>query len=141
MRRKPPKDALVNPMAEHLEAYKVAKPLGLHYFRYAREPAKRCYELALNFATKYDCKLVHGFITARGFFEGATIRHAWAEMGEVVYDGTCKGFYTRRDYYKVTRAQPIRVFDSKEASAFLLDSGFYIPCYELEKAAAQVAAF
>jgi hypothetical protein len=118
----------VNPMAAELEPHRARAPKD---FRFPRKAAKRCYELAARFVLAHEAaELVHGIVTSGGVMHS----HAWAELNDVVYDGTCRGFYNQRGYYLVTDARPVRRFGSKECAELVLQADVYGPCPELMQA-------
>ena len=88
---------------------------------------KRCYELAGKFLLKYpQCDVIHGIAD--------DVPHAWVEFADVVYDGTCKGFFELAGYYAATRAQPVRRFTGAEFAAWMATRDTWGPCDELERA-------
>jgi hypothetical protein len=122
----------VNPSASDLAPHELPTPPEFKGHRHARDAAQRCYELTSRFVAKYpQCDLVHGLCGHLGDSYG----HAWAEIGDIVYDGTCKGFFERAGFYAVVEAQPVRRFvGGKEYAAWMLEANSWGPCPELAAA-------
>ena len=121
-------DLTINPMAKRLAEYKRPKPKDALRVPRPRNAAKRCYELADRFvAGNKRAQLVHGLVLA-------SIEHAWAEIDDLVYDGTCRGFFDREGYYQVANAMPVRRFSQIEAANFTLSTGTWEACPELRRA-------
>ena len=113
-----------NSMAEALEAHKVTPPPGIRVPR-LRKAAGRCFELAGKFALDHpQATVVQGFV-------GPWIAHAWVEIDGLVYDGTCKGLFSKAGYYEVARAIPVRTFTAKEYTDWSCGRGFWGLCEEL----------
>lgn len=133
-------DMSLNPLAAEVEPCRVPKPKSIKNHRYVKFAAKRCYELADKFVVRYGddgAALVHGFVYGRLY-----IAHAWAELGDVVYDGTCKGFYDKAGYYKAAQAMAVRRMTPREAANLVINRGWqYGPCPELEQAERAATSF
>lgn len=75
--------------------------------------------------------LVHGtvsigqFKTADG--RGVEVAHAWAELGDVVFDGVQGVFYSKRDYYDKMKAAPEQRYTGKEACEMMLERKTFGP--------------
>jgi hypothetical protein len=111
----------VNPSAASLEPHRVAKPDGLQHFRFVKHGAKRCHELSYLFVLRYE-----GWSLVQGLIYGPSIiPHSWAERGNVVYDGTCKGFYDRVGYYSVMDVEPLVRYDRRRTRELVLEQGYY----------------
>ena len=115
----------INPMAADLAAYKLDPPASIRIPR-IRKAAKRCYELSGKFALEHpDATVVQGFV---GKFQ---VKHAWAEIDGMVYDGTCKGLFDRDGYYLVTHAVAVCRLSAQEYAEIVCTSGYWQPCREL----------
>lgn len=113
-----------NLLAALLDPFKAAMPPNVKTPSPRKATIGRCYELAGRFVLENEeATLVHGFVMG--------IPHAWAELGNLVYDGTCKGFFDREAYYRIARAKEVRRLAIREL-ADLCGSGVWGPCPELK---------
>lgn len=121
-----------HPSAHTVESYRVDPPPGYEVKRKPRNAQKRCFELAGRYALDHnrpEIVVVHGFAW--------DVPHAWVEIpGGIIYDGTCKGFYSASGYMSVSGARPVRKMTPEELANVCLDrGGVWCACPELERAA------
>lgn len=115
-----------NSMMTDLLPYKVTPPPGIRVPR-LRNAAGRCFELAGKFALEHpQATVVQGFVHP-------WVAHAWVEIDELVYDGTCKGLFSKAGYYEVAQAVPVRRFTAEEYTNWSCKRGFWGPCDELNE--------
>jgi hypothetical protein len=92
-----------------------------------------CFEAAGNLVIELpdEAILVHGTVSGQGPLKGMRIKHAWCELGDVVFDySNGKQIVMRKEqYYRIgkIRKSQIKKYSKKQATKNMLRTGNYGP--------------
>lgn len=81
-----------------------------------------CYQYAGSFVLDHEgWTLVHGnLFPLLGPFMDMPYNHAWAEKGDLVFDGVFSKFYRKQDYYAINFPVDLRKYTQQEAQKWML---------------------